>query len=227
MKKYILILACFGLLWADSVFKPPVESLRDMSNSQRPLVGTNSQSSQANGKIVQLIPHKDDFEGVTPRFQIRNIQNGIALNVQRHGDFNTQNWLIRDFGLDPEFMRGKDPLRNTWNFGYIQFVTPTNHDVCLGIGEDGFLHLLSCTQDVQGGLFETVFSLIPTPDGAVQIRSMVLEKNECLTAFENPNVPIEKRFGIQPCSLDFDFLIDTSELFFIAPMLVEARPLAR
>ncbi len=55
----------------------------------------------------------------------------------------------------------------------------------------------------------------------------MLEANECLSAFENPNVPIERRFGIQPCSLDFDFLIDTSELFFFTPALVEARPLAR
>ncbi len=170
---------------------------------------------------------RDDFENITQRFQIRNVRNGIALNIDRKGDFNTQNWFLRDFGLDPDFIRGKDPLAKSWGFGYVQFVDPRNQDRCLSIGEDGFLHYKSCKGDIQSKAFESVFSIIPTSSGAVQIRSLVLEANECLSAFENPNVPIERRFGIQPCSLDFDFLIDTSELFFFTPALVEARPLAR
>lgn len=81
---------------------------------------------------------RDDFENVTQRFQIRNVRNGIALNIDRKGDFNTQNWFLRDFGLDPDFIRGKDPLAKSWGFGYVQFVDPRNQDRCLSIGEDGF-----------------------------------------------------------------------------------------
>ena len=29
----------------------------------------------------------------------------------------------------------------------------------------------------------------------------------------DPDVPIERRFGILPCSLDFDFFIDTTKFF--------------
>lgn len=170
---------------------------------------------------------KDDFEDITRFFQIRNVRNGIALNIERKGDFNTQNWFLRDFGLKPKFIKGRDPLAKSWGFGYVQFVDPRNQDRCLSIGEDGFLHYKSCKQDLKSKALETIFSIIPTSSGAVQIRSMVLEANECLTAFENPRVPIEKSFGIQPCSLDFDFLIDTRELFFFTPALTKAIPLAR
>ncbi len=204
MKKLCYVLLILGMMGVGSVAEE----------------GTSGFSFNSGGR-------KDDFENITQRFQIRNVQNGIALNIDRSGDLNTQNWFLRDFGLDPDFIRGKDPLAKSWNFGYVQFVDPRNQDRCLSIGEDGFLHYKSCKDDIQSGAFESVFSLIPTSSGAVQIRSLVLEANECLSAFENPNVPIEKRFGIQPCSLDFDFLIDTSELFFLSPTLVEARPLAR
>ncbi len=171
-----------------------------------------------------LYARSDDFENITNAFQIRNLQNGIALNIQRTGDMNTQNWFLREFDLPPE-LHSRDKLRDKWPFAYVQFVRPENPDNCLAIGNDGLLTLKSCLQDIKDAKLETVFSLIPTSIGAVQIRSLVLESNECLSAFENPNIPIEKRFGITPCSLDFFFLIETAELFFFTPALVNARAL--
>lgn len=169
-------------------------------------------------------PRKDDFENITSLFQIRNLQNGIAINLQRSGDLNTQNWILRQFDLNAHLIT-HDKLRDRWSFGYVQFVRPDNLLMCLAIGEDGFLTTKSCLQDLQSEKLETVFSLIPVGNGAVQIRSLVLNSDECLSAFENPNIPIEKRFGITPCTLDFFLIIDPSELFFFTPALTKARPL--
>jgi len=173
--------------------------------------------------IFAASPRETDFDNITNLFQIRNLQNGIAINIQRKGDLNTQNWALREFDLD-EKLKEKDLLRDKWNFSYVQFLSATTKDGCLAIDESGFLMIKSCKDDLASGRLETVFSIIPTESGAVQIRSLVLESNECLSAFDNPNVPIEKRFGIVPCALDFDFLIDTSELFFFTPPLIEALP---
>lgn len=169
-------------------------------------------------------PRKDDFENITSLFQIRSVRNGIALNIERKGDFNTQNWFLREFDL-PDDLRLRDTLKDKWDFAYVQFISAAKKGFCLAIDESGFLALKSCADDIKEKKLETVFSIIPTESGAVQIRSLVLEANECLSTFENPNVPIEKRFGILPCSLDFDFYIDTTELFFFTPALVNATTL--
>lgn len=170
-------------------------------------------------------PRKDDFEDITNLFQIRSVRNGIAINVLRSGNFMEQNWILKEFFLSDDLRIKRDKLRKSWDFGYVQFVSPTKKDGCLAIDESGFLKIKSCKDDIASERLETVFSIIPTESGAVQIRSLVLNSTECLSTFENPNVPIEKRFGIVPCSLDFDFFIDTSELFFFTPALIKARPL--
>lgn len=170
-------------------------------------------------------PRRDDFENITNLFQIRSIQNGIAINIERKGDFNDQNWALREFDLSDDIRVKRDALRKNWDFGYVQFISPTKKDSCLAIDESGFLALKSCTKDIQSEKLETVFSIIPVGSGSVQIRSLVLGANECLSTFENPSVPIERRFGIMPCILDFDTSIDTSQLFFFAPALIRAAPL--
>lgn len=171
----------------------------------------------------QDFPRKDDFENITNLFQIRNLQNGIALNILRDGSVDSQNWRLKEFTLSPKLAQ-KDKLGKIWNFGYVQFVHPKRDDSCLAIFEDGFLGLKSCRGDLSDEKLETVFSIIPTSAGAVQIRSLVLDSDECLSAFDNPNVPIENRFGILPCGLDSFFFIDTAQLFFFAPALTTAVP---
>lgn len=171
----------------------------------------------------QDLPRKDDFEDITNLFQIRNLQNGIAINVLRDGSMDSQNWRLKEFTLSPKLAQ-KDKIGKLWKFGYVQFMHPTQKDSCLAILESGFLGIKSCKGDLDDEKLETVFSIIPTSAGAVQIRSLVLETDECLSAFENPNVPIENRFGILPCGLDSFFLIDTAQLFFFAPALAPASP---
>lgn len=46
-----------------------------------------------------------------------------------------------------------------------------------------------------------------TTTSAVQIRSLVLESDEYIVTFFNPNIPIQKRFGIAPYTLDPNFLL--------------------
>ncbi|WP_238386899.1 MULTISPECIES: toxin [unclassified Campylobacter] len=204
IKNIVLMLLCLSFALAD-------EAENIINNA-----GLSSTSSPT--------PRKDDFENVTNPVQIRNLRTGIAINLTRKGDLNTQNWLIRQIELSDVLVK-RDKLRFKWDFGYVQFVRPENPDGCLAIGEDGFLHVKSCKQDLKLSKLETVFSIIPTSSSAVQIRSLVLDANECLFVFDNPSVAIQDRVGIGPCSLDYNFLIDTTELFFFTPALVKARAL--
>ena len=169
----------------------------------------------------------DDFEDITRAFQIRNLENGIAINARKKGDLDDANWILRDFELSDDLRIKRDKLRKDWDFGYAQFVSPAlkGGDSCLAIDESGFLKLKSCKDDLQSERLETVWSIIPTSSGAVQIRSLVLDANECLSSFYNPTLSIEDRFGIKPCSLDFDTLIPNSQLFVLTPPLLEASPL--
>lgn len=43
--------------------------------------------------------------------------------------------------------------------------------------------------------------------------------------FFNPNIPIQKRFGIAPCTLDPNFFAEVNELMIITPPLAATTPL--
>lgn len=106
----------------------------------------------------------------------------------------------------------------------MQFTNPKESDLCLAILEDGTFGAKSCQDDLKDGKLETVFSIMPTTTSAVQIRSLVLESDECIVTFFNPNIPIQKRFGIAPCTLDPIFFAEVNELMIITPPLTAATP---
>ncbi|MCR6590731.1 cytolethal distending toxin, subunit C [Campylobacter insulaenigrae] len=167
-----------------------------------------------------------DLSDFSPPFAIRSLETGITLSPFREvsKDLLDQNWLLREIILSPE-LKARDLYAERLPFGYVQFVNPLDKDVCLAIDESGFFVGKPCSGDLQSGKLETVFSIMPTTTSAVQIRSLVQGGGECIQTFFNPNVPIEKRFGIRPCILDTALFADVSELMFLSPALVEVTPL--
>lgn len=160
----------------------------------------------------------DKFENITGTFQIRNAKTGIAINLERSlRQFDTQNWFLKELGHN-ETIAKKDKFAKSLPFGYVQFVNVKRNTMCLSVAESGFLALKNCDDDIKSQSYESVFSIIPTSTGAVQIRSLLLKTDECLSAFNNPNVEIENRVGIVPCILEL-FSIDVDQLWFIAPPL--------
>lgn len=158
----------------------------------------------------------------TQIFSIRSLETGIVLSVFRDStELLHQNWSLREIVLSPQ-LKSKDKLAQKLPFAYVQFVTPTQDDTCLAIKPDGFFGAKSCSKDLEEGALETVFSIMPTTTSAVQIRSLVLDSNECIVTFFNPNVPIEKRFGLGECTLDPLFFAETSELMILTPALIKA-----
>lgn len=161
----------------------------------------------------------------TQMFSIRSLETGITLSPFRDTskDLKDQNWVLRDLNLSKE-LRAKDKMADKLPFGYVQFVNPQNSDICLAITPNGFFGGKSCSDDLKNGELETVFSLMPTTTSAVQIRSLVLNSDECIVTFYNPNIPIEQRFGLDFCTIDPVFFAELSELMFLTPALVEATP---
>ncbi|EAH4642407.1 TPA: relaxase/mobilization nuclease domain-containing protein [Campylobacter jejuni] len=142
-----------------------------------------------------------DLKDFTEMVSIRSLETGIFLSAFRDTskDPIDQNWNIKEIVLSDE-LKQKDKLADELPFGYVQFTNPKESDLCLAILEDGTFGAKSCQDDLKDGKLETVFSIMPTTTSAVQIRSLVLESDECIVTFFNPNIPIQKRFGIAPCT---------------------------
>ncbi|EAI4690939.1 cytolethal distending toxin subunit A [Campylobacter jejuni] len=176
--------------------------------------------------LSKSIEEPGDLSDFTPMFTIRSLQTGISLSPFRETseDLKDQNWILREIILSDE-LKQKDELGELLRFGYVQFVNPNDDDICLAILESGFFGGKSCKQDLKDGKLETIFSIMPTTSSAVQIRSLVEGGRECIKIFYNPNVPIEKRFGIQPCTLDSALFLDLNELMFFTPAIIEATPI--
>ncbi|EAK1935984.1 cytolethal distending toxin subunit A [Campylobacter jejuni] len=174
-----------------------------------------------------ITPSKGDLPDFTPMFAIRSLETGISLSPFRESSerLEDQNWILREIILSDE-LKQKDTLAEKLPFGYVQFVNPSDDDLCLAILESGFFGGKSCKQDLKEGKLETIFSIMPTTTSAVQIRSLVLGGTECMIVFNNPQVPIEQRFGIQQCTLDDPALfLELYELMFFTPAIIEATPL--
>ena len=172
---------------------------------------------------------KDDpgeLPDFTPMLSIRSLDTGINLAVSRdRKKLIDQNWVVVE--LEPiSALTNRDKMfKKIPFFGYVQFHSPSKDGQCLAILPSGFFGLKSCKEDLDKNDVETVFSIMPTTTPAVQIRSLVLNSDECISTFENPNVPIEKRFGITKCTLDDFFFAQVDELLFFAPPLMESTPL--
>ncbi|TQR31884.1 toxin [Campylobacter sp. MIT 99-7217] len=162
-------------------------------------------------------------ENVTDSFQIRNVNTGLAINLNRGAkQFNYQNWFLKELGNDPKIKK-VDKFANSFPFGYAQFVVVAQPNMCLSIAPSGFMVLKDCKKDYESGEFETIFQLIPTTSGAMQIRSLLLNTDECLGTYENPNVDIHDRVGLVRCVLEFFVGIEPKQLFMFSPPLNQAN----
>lgn len=182
-----------------------------MSDNQRPLLKASMLS--------------DEF---TPPLSLRSLDTGLPLIVNLNKTDETFNWNLREVkAFNPSIISSIKSIDNFRNlkFEYIQFVSTKNIDMCLAIDESGLFTLKSCGDDLNSKKFETVYQLIPMNTDAVQIRSLVLNGNECISTFENPNLEPWQRVGINRCTLDETFIADIKRLWAIMPELRAAMVL--
>lgn len=182
-----------------------------MSDNQRPLLKASMLS--------------DEF---TPPLSLRSLDTGLPLIVNLNKPDETFNWNLREVkAFNPSIISSIKSIDNFRNlkFEYIQFVSTNDINMCLAIDESGLFTLKSCSDDLNNKKFETVYQLIPMNTDAVQIRSLVLNGNECISTFENPNLEPWQRVGINRCTLDETFIADIKRLWAIMPELRAAMVL--
>lgn len=182
-----------------------------MSDNQRPLLKASMLS--------------DEF---TPPLSLRSLDTGLPLIVNLNQTDETFNWNLREVkAFNPSIISSIKSIDNFRNlkFEYIQFVSTNDINMCLAIDESGLFTLKSCSDDLNSKKFETVYQLIPMNTDAVQIRSLVLNGNECISTFENPNLEPWQRVGINRCTLDETFIADIKRLWAIMPELRAAMVL--
>ncbi|WP_066389259.1 toxin [Helicobacter himalayensis] len=161
-------------------------------------------------------PEIPDLEEFTPPVSIRSAYSGDIV-----GFGEDRNWVLRDIPLTDDMLRD-DPFKD-FHLGAVQFVQLGTQDTCLAIDESGFFTRKSCQKDLESKKYETLYTIIPTTTPAVQIRSFVLEKNECMTVFNNPTLPSGRGIGIRPCDVDSSIpFVDLSNLFLLNPPIRQA-----
>ncbi|RDU71713.1 toxin [Helicobacter brantae] len=160
----------------------------------------------------------EDLPDFTPQFSIRSLYSGDIL-ISKKSSMPTPNWKIRDVTI-PELAKS-DFAEALFKLGYVQFYHPQDDNRCIGIDEAGFFTDRNCKQDIDSKKYETIFSIMPTNTGAVQIRSLVLDKNQCISVFHTTAIPRGRDFGINPCDFSALVLIDLKTLLILAPPLGE------
>ncbi|MBZ7988098.1 RICIN domain-containing protein [Campylobacter canadensis] len=163
----------------------------------------------------QTLP--EDLEDFTATFSLRSAFNGDLLGISE----KNLNLKLRQIELSDELAK-IDPLSKLFKLGLVQFTSANYDDLCLAIFPDGNFGGKSCKDDLENKSYETLFSIIPTNVGSVQIRSLVLNKDECISVFDNPRLPSGQGFGLNACDFDRLFDIDLRNLFLILPPLQEA-----
>lgn len=159
----------------------------------------------------------EDLPDFTASFSLRSALSGDLLAP----DFRHPNWNLKQITLSDE-IRKSDPF-DSFGLGAAQFVNTDNPKMCLAIDESGFFRLKSCEEDLQTQALETIFTIIPTTSAAVQIRSFVLTKTECISTFFNPRLPSGRGIGINPCSVDRLNWVNLKNLMLILPPLAPAK----
>lgn len=162
----------------------------------------------------------------TPMFAIRSLETGISLSPFRYSSeiLEEQNWFLKEVKLSEE-LKQKDRYAIQRPFGYVQFINPRGADICLAVLDEKTFGTKSCKQDLQDGQMQTIFSIMPTINAAVQIRSLTHGGVKCMSTFYDAHIPIENRFGLDDCTVNPSVEIALKELFFLAPAIVEATPL--
>ncbi|MCI6217379.1 MAG: toxin [Helicobacter sp.] len=160
-------------------------------------------------------PETQDLDEFTPPISIRSVLSGDFL-----GSGKDRNWVIRNIPVTEDILRD-DPFAG-FNLGAVQFVLVDTKDTCLAILETGLFGIKSCKEDLDRKEYETLYTIIPTTTPAVQIRSFVLSKNECMVAFKNPRLPRGRGIGLRPCDVDRWLNVSMDVLFLLNPPIRDA-----
>lgn len=138
---------------------------------------------------------------------IRNVQTGgIIINLQGE-DFNRNNWALREVHVP-----GLDLVHNP--SGFVQFLNPDGNE-CLSVSGQH----ISVTDNCSPNNKSSLFTMIPSTSGAVQIKS--ISSNLCIT---NGIGIIDFRLG--PCVDNLatpSKVIDTGRLWMINPPIAPAK----
>lgn len=164
----------------------------------------------------------------TPPISLVSLDTGMPIIVDLNGNEQTFNWIFREIKAFRADMIDKiaknDPYRHL-PFEYIQLVSTTNKNKCLSVAESGFMVLTDCLKDLTSEKYESVFQFMPTTTEAVQIRSLLLAKNECLGTFINPQIQAWQRVGLRKCALGTFSTASVVTLWGIAPQIRPASQL--
>lgn len=163
----------------------------------------------------------------TPPISLVSLDTGMPIIVDLGGKEQTFNWMLREIRhYRSDLWKNifdQDPYRHL-PFEYIQLVSTTNKDKCLSVAESGFMVLTDCLSDLTSQKYESVFQFMATTTEAVQIRSLLLNKNECLGTFINPQTEAWQRVGLRKCALGTFSTASVVVLWGIAPQI---RPAAQ
>ena len=83
--------------------------------------------------------------------------------------------------------------------------------------------LKSCSGDLRNMKHETVFQLIPMTTEAWQIRALVLNADECIGTFINPQIEVWQQVGLRRCALNAFSTADVRVLWAIGSEIRPAR----
>lgn len=140
---------------------------------------------------------------------IRAMSTGESLYAS--GSIAEVNWNLIEVML-PGYLNKKFP------FGAVQFRHISKHDQCLM--SDGFWLGLGECSTVRLGDHRTLFSLLPTSSGALQIQSIAAEG--CLVV-ESSGKKIAQSLRILPCFTAAHTPIDLRWLWVLTPPRIDTK----
>lgn len=140
---------------------------------------------------------------------IRTMSTGELLYANSKN--NETNWSMIEVLL-PGYLGRKFP------FGAVQFRHSKDESKCLM--SNGFWFSLGECEGVRYGDDRTLFSLLPTSSGALQIQSIATDG--CL-AVESSSKKLAQNLKIQPCFSTENTPIDLRWLWILTPPVADAR----
>lgn len=164
----------------------------------------------------------EDLPEFTKVVFIRNLSSANGLKVGQ-----TLNWVIRSINITQEQKLKDKTFYDKFPFGWVQFVKPSDETACLALQENRTFGFKSCALDLGDGKMQTVFSILPTDRGPVQIRSLAFGGGLCLTVPKGSISPsVSYDFTVQDCAENADSPGLRQNLQLLLPPLVESTVVA-
>lgn len=153
-------------------------------------------------------------ENVMPLVSLRSLTTGILIAYEDNApNLIDRNWRLKDVILPFE-------ISKHYPFGNIQFMHPSQTDLCLGL-DGAKLTLMKCN-NINVGDFRTAFSLLPTTTSAVQIKA-VNDLNECLSIGTSTTGTSFSRMGLRSCEFDERFNVRIENLFVLSVPILDSK----